>query len=86
MTYKYMTLTAKESYDGKCLGWAFATKNRSRWKDAPAFKDQLETYDHGKTSVIIDNTRYFIHTDFLIVTESVRLYILKNMNYDTDTI
>ena len=87
MTYKYMTLTPEESCNGKCLGWAYALKNKDRWQDASnAFQNQLETYDHGKTSVVVDNVRYFIHADFVIVDECVRFYLLKNLNYDTDIV
>lgn len=87
MKYKYITLDPTESRHGKCLGWAFVNANRSRWVDATdTFKDQLETYDNGKTSVVVNNVRYFIHADFVIVGEQTRLYILKNMNYDTDIV
>lgn len=84
MTYKYMTLTESESMDGACLGWGYISKNKSRWKTAPIFKEQLETYDRGVSSIVIDDVLYQIYRDITIVSEDTRLYILRNMQHDTD--
>ena len=79
-----MTLTPEESISGEYMGWGYISKNKARWKDASVFKDQLETYDRGMTSVVVDNVMYQIYRDILIVSEETRLYILRNLQYDCD--
>lgn len=85
MNYYAFFLTVEESLDPRMKGIQYALRNRSKWVDIAAIKDEYNTYDKGTTCVFYNGRAYNVYKDYVCLDEEYRLYICADMNLSSDT-
>ena len=74
MTYYFFPLTEEETKDPTKLGYGYALKNKDRWIGDQNLVE-VNTYDRGTTHIVYNDQVYFIHKDYLDITNNLRVYV-----------
>ena len=75
MKYYAYLLSKEDIKDGRKKGLAYAIKNKNKWVDISAVKDEINTYDKGTTVLCYKQTAYNIYKDYVSIDEQYRVYI-----------
>lgn len=74
MTYYFFPLTKEETQDPNKLGYGYALQNKDRWIES-SFLSEVNTYDRGTTHIVYDGQAYFIHKDYVDISNNSRVYV-----------
>ena len=85
MKYYDYLLSKEDIKDGRKKGLAYAIKNKNKWVDISAVKDEINTYDKGTTVLSYKQTAYNIYKDYVSIDEQYRVYICEERGYDYHT-
>lgn len=87
MRYYIFPLEAAEMKAGNRTGFAYALKNKDRWVDASDILSvEINTYDKSVTHIVYNNKVYYIHQDYVNISENYRVYICKESKMESELI
>lgn len=85
-SYYFIPLSREEAKNGKNLGYKFAMEHQDRWYSVdPEFALEFNTnFDRGTEYMVLNGIVYTLHKDYLDPANNRRLYIVKEMDLESD--
>lgn len=78
MKYYLFLITKKDVDAGNRTGFGYAIKHKAEWIEATDILSvEINTYDRALTHIVYNNKVYYIHQDYINVTDNYRVYIAK---------
>ena len=87
MKYYFFIITKQDIDAGNRTGFAYALKNKSKWIDATDILSvEINTYDKALTHIVYNNKVYYIHQDYVNVTDKYRVYVVKESTLSSEIV
>ena len=87
MKYYLFIITKQDIDAGNRTGFAYALKNKSKWIDATDILSvEINTYDRALTHIVYNNKVYYIHQDYVNVTDKYRVYVVKESTLSSEIV
>lgn len=87
MKYYLFLITKKDVDAGNRTGFGYAIKHKAEWIEATDILSvEINTYDQAITHIVYNNKVYYIHQDYVNVTDKYRLYIAKESTLSSEIV